>query len=177
MIVMKDLKHIVVAFDGNEESKRAVEYGATLKKAFPKAELTVVHVLNDKVEQRIMGNASAPGFVPSAGFYVDPVQTHPVVEVDQPRNQKVNDTPSALENSIQNAESNTLRLLSECQVTGKLELLEGYAPDSVCDFAARTSADLIVVGNSDKSGLEKFFLGSTSSSIAKNAPCSVFIAK
>lgn len=173
---MKDLKHIVVAFDGNEESKRA-EYGATLKKAFPKAELTVVHVLNDKVEQRIIGNASAPGFVPSAGFYVDPVQTHPVVEVDQPRNQKVNATPSALEKSIQNAESNTLRLLSECQVTGKFELLEGYAPDSVCDFAARTSADLIVVGNSDKSGLEKFFLSSTSSSISKNAPCSVFIAK
>ncbi|MDQ7864558.1 universal stress protein [Peribacillus frigoritolerans] len=80
---------------------------------------------------------------------------HPVVEVDQPINQKVIDTPSALENSIQNAESNTLRLLSECQVTGKFELLEGYAPDSVCDFAARTSADLIVVGNSDKSGLEK----------------------
>ncbi|WP_430144723.1 hypothetical protein [Peribacillus frigoritolerans] len=25
--------------------------------------------------------------------------------------------------------------------------------------------------------MEKFFLGSTSSSIAKNAPCSVFIAK
>ncbi len=37
MIVMKDLKHIVVAFDGNEESKRAVEYGATLKKAFSKS--------------------------------------------------------------------------------------------------------------------------------------------
>ncbi|MFU2017349.1 universal stress protein [Peribacillus butanolivorans] len=35
----------------------------------------------------------------------------------------------------------------------------------------------MVVGNSAKSGLEKFFLGSTSSSIAKNAPCSVFIAK
>lgn len=48
-----------------------------MKKAFPEAELTVVHVLFDKVEQRIMGNASAPGFVPAAGFYVDPVQTHP----------------------------------------------------------------------------------------------------
>lgn len=173
----KNLKHIVVAFDGNEESTRAVEYGATLKKAFPEAELTVVHVLFDKVEQRIMGNASAPGFVPAAGFYVDPVQTHPVVEVEQPEIQMVNDTPSAVESSVQNAESNTLRLLSECQVKGKFEILEGHAPDSVCEYAARTAADLIVVGNSAKSGLEKFFLGSTSSSIAKNAPCSVFIAK
>ncbi|MGG3494785.1 universal stress protein [Peribacillus simplex] len=168
----KNLKHIVVAFDGNEESKRAVEYGATLKKAFPEAELTVVHVLFDKVEQRIMGNVSAPGFVPAAGFYVDPV-----VEVEQPEIQMVNDTPSAVESSVQNAESNTLRLLSECQVKGKFEILEGHAPDSVCEYAARTAADLIVVGNSAKSGLEKFFLGSTSSSIAKNAPCSVFIAK
>ncbi|MFD6209025.1 MULTISPECIES: universal stress protein [unclassified Peribacillus] len=174
---MKDLKHIVVAFDGNEESKRAVEYGATLKKAFPGAELTVVHVLNNKVEQHIIGNASAPGFVPSAGFYVAPVQTHPVVEVEQPEHQKVNDHLSAVENSVQNAESNTLRLLSECQVKGKFEILEGHAPDSICDYAQRNAADIIVVGNSAKSGLEKFFLGSTSSSIAKNAHCSVFIAK
>ncbi|MFE4895266.1 universal stress protein [Peribacillus butanolivorans] len=174
---MKDLKHIVVAFDGNEDSKRAVEYGATLKKAFPEANLTVVHVLNEKVEQRIIGNASAPGFMPAAGFYVDPVQTHPVVEVEQTDHQETNDTHSVVQNSVQNAESNTLRLLSECRVEGKFEILEGHAPDSVCDYAARTAADLIVVGNSGKSGLEKFFLGSTSSSIAKNAPCSVFIAK
>ncbi|MFB7642216.1 universal stress protein [Peribacillus butanolivorans] len=65
---MKDLKYIVVAFDGNEDSKRAVEYGATLKKAFPEAKLTVVHALNEKFEQRIIGNASAPGFVPAVGF-------------------------------------------------------------------------------------------------------------
>ncbi|MCK1993030.1 universal stress protein [Peribacillus muralis] len=175
---MKDFKHIVVAFDGNEESKRAVEYGATLKKAFPETELTVVHVLNDKVEQRIMGNASAPGFVPTAGFYVDPLQTHPVVEVvEQPERQKETVSHSTVDNSVQNAESNTLRLLSEYQVQGKFEILEGHAPDSICDYAQRIGADLIIVGNSDKSGLEKFFLGSTSSSIAKNAPCSVFIAK
>ncbi|MGE7767237.1 universal stress protein [Peribacillus sp. NPDC096540] len=155
---MEELKHIVVAYDGNEESKRAVEYGATLKKAFPKAELTVVHVLNDKVEQRIIGNASAPGLVPSAGFYVAPVQTHPVVEVEQSEHQKTNDTYSVFENSVQNAESNTLRLLSECQVKGKFEILEGHAPDSVCDYAAKTAADLIVVGNSAKSGLENSFL-------------------
>ncbi|MDM5357474.1 nucleotide-binding universal stress UspA family protein [Peribacillus sp. B2I2] len=173
---MKDIKNIVVAFDGNEESTRAVEYGATIKQAFPEAELTVVHVLSDKVEQSIMGNVTAPGFVPAAGFYVDPVQTHPVVEVEQ-REQKVIDTPSPVENSVRNAESNTLRLLSECQVKGKFEILEGHAPDSICEYAERTAADLIVVGNSSKSGLEKFFLGSTSSSIAKNAPCSVFIAK
>lgn len=177
MIFMKDFKHIVVAFDGNEESKRAVEYGATLKKAFPETELTVVHVLIDKVEQRIMGNASAPGFVPAAGFYVDPVQNHPVMEVEHHEKTKGNTSHSVVENSVQNAESNTLRLLSEFQVKGNFEILEGHAPDSICEYAERTGADLIVVGNSDKSGLEKFFLGSTSSSIAKNAPCSVFIAK
>ncbi|MFB7642215.1 universal stress protein [Peribacillus butanolivorans] len=99
------------------------------------------------------------------------------MEVEQTDHQETNDTHSVVQNSVQNAESNTLRLLSECRVEGKFEILESHAPDSVCDYAARTAADLIVVGNSAKSGLEKFFLGSTSSSIAKNAPCSVFIAK
>ncbi|MFJ7831392.1 universal stress protein [Peribacillus sp. NPDC046944] len=174
---MKQLKRIVAAYDGNEESNRAVEYGASLKKAFPEAELTIVQVLNPKGESRILESASAPGFVPAAGFYVDPSQTHPVTEVEQQSQMHMNDTPTVHENNVRMAESNMMRLLSECQVNGNIEILEGNATDSICDYAKRTNADLIIVGNSAKSGLEKFFLGSTSSSIAKQAPCSVFIAK
>ncbi|MFJ7745553.1 universal stress protein [Peribacillus sp. NPDC097295] len=174
---MKELKRIVTAYDGNEDSKRAIEYGATLKRAFPEAVLTIVQVLNEKGENRIIESASAPGFVPAAGFYVDPSQTHPVTEVEHQLQMRANDTPSVFENNARIAESNLLSLLNEYNIKGEIEILEGNAPDSICAYAKQTDADLIIVGNSSKSGLERFFLGSTSSSIAKHAPCSVFIAK
>lgn len=175
-IEMKELKHIIAAYDGNEESKRAIEYAATLKKVFPEAIFTIVHVLSEKGENRIIESAAAPGFAPAPGLYIAPMQT-PITDLDQQNPARSNDTPSVLENNANIAESNTLKLLSEYHIKGNFEILEGNASDSICDFASRTEADLIVVGNSSKSGLEKFFLGSTSSSIAKHAPCSVFIAK
>ena len=171
---MMELKNIIVAFDGNEESKLAMEYGVTLKKSFPEASLKVVHVLNERPEPRMIENTAAPGFVPVAGFYGDPSQVQTAPELQQDRSDT---TPTVEENLIQHTESNVKRILSEHQIEGSFEVLEGNAADRICEYAEEIGADIIVVGNSSKSGLEKFFLGSTSTSIAKHAPCSVFIAK
>jgi len=75
------------------------------------------------------------------------------------------------------AENTVRRLLSEHQIQGRFEVLEGNPGDSICSYAQRTDASLIIVGESEKSGLKKLFLGSTSSAVIKDSPCPVLIAK
>jgi nucleotide-binding universal stress UspA family protein len=47
----------------------------------------------------------------------------------------------------------------------------------ILDAAVDWKADLIVVGSHGEKGLRKFLLGSVSDSLARHAPCSVFIVR
>ena len=49
------------------------------------------------------------------------------------------------------------------------------ATDEILDAAAIIGAELVVVGRTGKSGLERFLLGSVSGEVAGAAPCSVWI--
>ncbi|MBV6633859.1 MAG: universal stress protein [Alphaproteobacteria bacterium] len=55
-------------------------------------------------------------------------------------------------------------------------ILEGKAGQALSDYAAKVSADCIVVG-SHKPGLSDHLLGSTASRIARHAPCSVHVLR
>ena len=54
---------------------------------------------------------------------------------------------------------------------------EGDPSSMIVDYAKEWMADLIVVGSSDKSRLEAFFVGSVSRSVVEHASCSVLVAK
>jgi nucleotide-binding universal stress UspA family protein len=54
---------------------------------------------------------------------------------------------------------------------------EGDPKSMIAHYAKEWKADLIVVGASDKSRLERLFVGSVSRSVVEHAPCSVLVVK
>ena len=54
--------------------------------------------------------------------------------------------------------------------------LSGKPADEIVRLAERTSADLIACGPHGHNGLERFLLGSVSTSIIRNSPCALLIA-
>lgn len=170
-----EINHILCAYDGGEKSKKAIEYAINLHKAFSGSHLTVVHVYNEKVEQKLTDAAVSP--IPAKeGYYIDPSQNQSVIPIEQGFDRSDN-THTIIKNSVTDAENTVKRMYSDNRVDGVFEILEGNPGDSISEYAKRTGADLIIIGESDKSGFQKFFTGSTSSSLIKDAPCSVLLAK
>ena len=54
---------------------------------------------------------------------------------------------------------------------------EGDPKSVISDFAAKWSADLIVMGSHGRKGLDRFLLGSVSEAVVRHAPCSVEIVR
>jgi nucleotide-binding universal stress UspA family protein len=173
--MIADFKNIIAAFDGREGGKMAVEWGAKIKKTIPEASLTVVHVFNEKVEQRSVGNVRGYGYTNDG--VLDATQIHPVLTAEQERADYQNETHAVVKNSSSLAQSNALSILRKHQAAGDFIILEGNPAASICRYAKDIGADLIIIGNSGKSGLKKLFLGSTTSTVAKEADCPVLIAK
>jgi nucleotide-binding universal stress UspA family protein len=53
----------------------------------------------------------------------------------------------------------------------------GRASEEILNLAREVGADLIIVGSHDAHGLERLFVGSTSSKVTRDARCSVEIAR
>ncbi len=53
----------------------------------------------------------------------------------------------------------------------------GRAYNEIVEFAAQHESDLIVMGTQGLSGLQKFFLGSTTAKVVRHAPCPVLTVK
>ena len=56
-------------------------------------------------------------------------------------------------------------------------LLEGFDKDAIVAEAERWAADIVVVGSHGYGPIRRFFLGSVSSFVANNAPCTVMIVR
>lgn len=54
---------------------------------------------------------------------------------------------------------------------------EGYPQKEILDYAQQWDADLILLGSHGHSRLARFFMGSTSQAVVRNAPCSVEIIR
>jgi nucleotide-binding universal stress UspA family protein len=176
----QEINHIIVGFDDNEESLKALEWGASMARTFPKAKLIVLHVFHEEYHETVENSFMTPSprfttYSPD-GMFVDPTQVTPVSsELKQYRNET--STHSIVDNSIDKAKSKVRTFLQGHGIDYQFEILEGNAATSISEYINYHQADLIIVGNSGKSSLEKLFLGSTSSKITKNANCSVLIAK
>ncbi|WP_108671953.1 universal stress protein [Peribacillus acanthi] len=177
----QNIKHIIVGFDDNEESMKALEWGVSMAKMFPEAKLTILHVFHENYRETVENGVMTPSprfttYSPD-GMFVDPTQVTPVSsELNQYRNEA--STHSIIENSIAQTKSKVSTFIQGHNIMHhQFEVLEGNAASSINEYINHHRADLIIVGNSGKSGLEKLFLGSTSSKITKNANCSVLIAK
>ncbi|WP_409304497.1 universal stress protein [Peribacillus sp. SCS-155] len=174
--MLAHFKYILVAFDGSEGGKKAIEWGVKVKKTVPDASLTIVHVSNEKVEQKTVGNASGFGITNDA-MLLDPTQIPSLLASEQSNAVLNQETHTVVKNSSSLAERTALAILRDNQVEGRFIILEGNPATCIPEYAAHEGADLIIIGNSGKSGLKKLFLGSTSSTVAKEAHCPVLIAK
>ncbi|ADG12982.1 UspA domain protein [Methanocaldococcus infernus ME] len=59
----------------------------------------------------------------------------------------------------------------------EVKMLEGIPPEEIVKFAEEKEADLIVMGTTGKTGLERILLGSVAERVIKNAPCPVLVVK
>jgi nucleotide-binding universal stress UspA family protein len=72
------------------------------------------------------------------------------------------------------------RLLERLQslgVPGDVEVTAGPPAHAIAEVAGRVGADLVIVGTSNRSGLDRLLLGSVSSKAVREAPCSVLVVR
>lgn len=51
----------------------------------------------------------------------------------------------------------------------------GIPYDEIINFASANNIDLIIIGTLPRSGVERFFVGSTTQRVIRNAPCPVLV--
>ena len=59
----------------------------------------------------------------------------------------------------------------------KTEVLVGHPADQIVKYAKENECDMVVLGQTGKSRIEKWLLGSVSKRVSTYAPCSVMIVK
>lgn len=85
-------------------------------------------------------------------------------------------------NSLYRAEvegimSGVVELMNDKGIEAETFIFEGNPADVIVDHAKGMSVDLIVLGATGKHATERMLLGSISSKVVANAPCSVLIVK
>ncbi len=69
------------------------------------------------------------------------------------------------------------KLLRAAGMKVESSVLQGDARETLVEEAARTHADLLVVGSHGRTGLDKLVMGSVASHVVTHAPCSVLVVK
>lgn len=68
-------------------------------------------------------------------------------------------------------------ILKEKGIDAQTIILEGSPADVIVDYAKDNNTDMIVIGSTGKDATQRTILGSVSSKVAMNAPCSVLIVR
>jgi nucleotide-binding universal stress UspA family protein len=175
-------KHLLVAYDETDGSKKALDEALKLTKLSPDTKLTVLHVSDDKgmgpdstrdnytpthaladtapgPDNQYMGNLSVSRD--------EKLHSHRVVD----REQGIT-TPST--HAVLN---NAKEKLSHYQLDIDYIHLSGSEAKRICEYAKDHNVDLVLVGNSGKSNLKKWVLGSVSEKIAHDCETSVLVVK
>jgi nucleotide-binding universal stress UspA family protein len=67
--------------------------------------------------------------------------------------------------------------LERLGVEGDVEVAAGPPAHALAEAAAKRGADLVVVGTSNRTGIDRLLLGSVSTKVVREAPCSVLVAR
>jgi nucleotide-binding universal stress UspA family protein len=68
-------------------------------------------------------------------------------------------------------------LLKEKGIDAQTIILEGSPADVIVSYAKDNAVDMIVIGSTGKDATERVLLGSVSSRVTNNAPCSVLVVR
>jgi nucleotide-binding universal stress UspA family protein len=141
-------KKIVVAYDGSENSSKALDRAIELAKC-NNAELHVVGVV------RI--------FEFGAIDYISPE------EIEEYEKQEISKEEKYLKEAIQK--------VSQAGLNGTYKVMEGDPAEEIMTYADEIGSDLIVVGRRGVGGFKRLLIGSKSSNIVKYANQSVLVVK
>lgn len=171
-------KKIAVAYDGSDGSKLAFEKALELKQDFPDIQLSIIYV-NEESPESIgfmnAGDASAP--VASANVDSTYAQFMPFGIGENAGNIVPRDSIERPSEFSKHMHNSIQQRLDEKSIEANVLALEGSAPKTIPAFIEEQKIDLLVIGNSGKSGLQKFFVGSVSKKLLKESPCSVLVVK
>jgi nucleotide-binding universal stress UspA family protein len=142
-------KHILVALDGSEGSRKALDIAVQLAKD-QGARCTMCTVVD------IVSAASSMTFATG---------------------DIVNEWIATLNQDARQIESEAIAKYADSGVTIDTHVLEGYPSSALLDVAKKTSADLIVMGSHGRTGLKRMWLGSVAESVVREATIPVLIAR
>jgi nucleotide-binding universal stress UspA family protein len=151
-------KKILIAFDGSEPSKHALDQGISI------ANLTGAEVFIVSVVPRVM----MPVF-PDEGFGAAPVTAAQDMTEYQ---QKMRDIYAK---SLKEAEDDIAENYPDLKVS--TELMEGRPSSTVVEEAEKKDAELIVIGSRGLGGITGWILGSTSRRVVESCKVPILVVK
>ncbi|ANU23922.1 universal stress protein [Planococcus donghaensis] len=169
--------NIAMAYDGSDGSRMAFDKAIELVGILPEAKLSVIYVNEDyreSVGYMDAGNASAP--VVSANVDSNYAQYMPYGVGDSKISHEKNYDNTAAEYS-KHLQHSIQRQLDAHNTKASVLALEGNAAKTIAAFIEEQNIDLLIIGNSGKSGLQKFFIGSVSKKLIQDSSCSVLVVK
>jgi nucleotide-binding universal stress UspA family protein len=174
-------KHLLVAYDETDGSKKALDEALKLTKLSPDTKLTILYVSEEKGTTQTRDNYTpthaiadtAPGF-----------DNQYMGNLSASRDEKLNSNRTVDNNQGITAPSsshavlrNAKEKLNPYQLNINYVHLSGSEAKRICEYAKENNADLVLVGNTGKSNLKKWVLGSVSEKVAHNCETSVMLVK
>jgi nucleotide-binding universal stress UspA family protein len=152
--------NILVAVDGSEYSKRALNSALELAEKFG-AKITLINVYSSVVPMTAALDTLATP--PTIAPHSSPAIAAKIVEEAQERGRKV------LDEAEQTVKQRGLPV--------DKVLREGDAAKEIVTTAKEKKIDLIIIGHRGLGKLREFLLGSVSEAVSHKAPCPVLIVK
>lgn len=170
--VMLDFKKILIGFDGSTCSRKALKVSESLAK-LNEIELIVVYVHEPgsrSNQQRLLFKGLSPHVRSSQIHNVTPFSgmANLTFEEESPQSTEVVDEYHPLEE----AQS----LLDE-RIKADYVMLTGDPATEISKFSTENNIDLIIVGKSSSSKIEKVFMGNVSKHVVDKLPSSVLVVK
>jgi len=148
--------NILVAVDGSENSKKALNYALELAEKFD-GKITLIHVYSS------VAPVVSPGVASTATPTVSPTIAAEIIEEAKHRGKKILDEAE--------------QVAKERRISVEEVLREGNAVQEIVTVAKEGKFDIIIVGHRGLSKLEELFLGAVSEGVSHKAPCPVMIVK
>lgn len=141
---------IVIATDflGSSEPAGQIAADEAVRRC---AEVTFVHSIEVLSPEVALGE---PGSMPPVAF-----GAYPLEEMREATRKRLTET------------------MINLGLAGEVAVTEGPPADAIVQVAARQQADLIVIGTSGRTGIDRLLLGSVANRVIKQAPCSVLVAR
>ncbi|WP_409253278.1 universal stress protein [Bacillus sp. SCS-153A] len=167
-------KNILLAYDNSDGSRKAVEKAVELLAHNKEANLTVVHVTDGSEYKEEQGSEQ---FTRSLDVVNTGLSSLEAQNLPHSYDNKLEDRHPIKKNKNGDQFKTVREDLESRGVHANYELLTGSEADSICTYANEHEVDIIVVGNSNKKGIKKWFLGSVSEKITHNCSSSILIVK